>query len=658
MGEPTWLGTWAQRIKLTIDGSKIEGDLIDFPVLVKISNSSGLTARDVTAVFDELTLSSGTYNLSDYEDDFTGTNGDPPDPNKWEENDATNSLDIQSNKLHFDGEGSGNKISYVVSRFEFNGNSAFDLQADFDLLTWTSPSSNDNYVRFQVGTATTYTWMARQQGSGGSTNRMRLYGNGGTNNSAWNWTGTTGKFRFTWDSSTLKAFVWTGSQWEWNGNTAGYSCSETYNGQEVYVVMLVEQETTGGDVEATFDNFQINSGSAIYDVNRKKVAFTTASGVDQCYAEIDLFDTVNEEAYYWVKVPTLSSGTDVILYFYYDTNQPANSSYIGDVSEIAGRNVWDSNFVMVQHMAQDPTGTMTDSTANATDTTASNAFESGDLIDGLVGKAISADGVAESFDLPTTGTLEVSPFTIEMFVQKDTQGTSSRGLITYLPKGAHNDGRGWQLRTTSDEKPYILKGSADGSWDSANATTVIDNGEYHHIAARFQTSVLLDILVNGIIEDSEPSELSAVVYTDHPSATNPPSKQSRIFCEVDSSGNDSGFADAKIDEIRISNIVRSQAWLKATNHTLRDDLITFNAPQDQHVFSFSGFVQVQGSPAARTVYLFRRSTGELVGSAVSSAIDGSFIIGSPYYEYHFVVILPEVGDGYNLISDDQIHPGI
>jgi len=402
--------------------------------------------------------------------------------------------------------------------------------------------------------------MARQQGTGGATNRMRLYGNGGTNDSAWNWTGTAGKFRFTWDgSSTLKAYVWTGAQWEWNGNTAGYTCSEDYSGDEMAVNLLFEQEATGGDVEATFDNFQINSGHVIYDVNRKKVAFTTADGTTQCYAEIEDFDVADEEVFYWVKVPIISS----------------------------------------------------------------------------------------------------IPFTVEVFIQKDTQG-SGVSLVAYQPKGANAEGRGWLLRCNSDI-PGFLKGSGDGSWESVNATTDIANSEYHHLAVRFEADTLFDILINGTIEDNEtnPSELTDVTYADSGSSSNPPTKQARIFCGVDEPGADSGFADGKIDEIRISNTVRSVSWVKATNYTARDNFITYTAPETEpapSVGTFNGYVQLAGENVARIVTLYRRSTGELQDYTTSNPNTGYFELETPYDELHYLVILPDIDDGYQPIARDQIDP--
>ena len=45
---------WANRVQITIDHTKVTSDLTQFPVLIKISNSSGTTATDLTAIFTAL----------------------------------------------------------------------------------------------------------------------------------------------------------------------------------------------------------------------------------------------------------------------------------------------------------------------------------------------------------------------------------------------------------------------------------------------------------------------------------------------------------------------------------------------------------------------------------------------------------------------------
>ena len=50
----SWLGYWGNRIKLSIDNSKIDADLTDFPVLIRLSSSAGITGADVSFIFDEV----------------------------------------------------------------------------------------------------------------------------------------------------------------------------------------------------------------------------------------------------------------------------------------------------------------------------------------------------------------------------------------------------------------------------------------------------------------------------------------------------------------------------------------------------------------------------------------------------------------------------
>ena len=52
--EPDWLGGWDNRVKITIDSDDILSTLSDFPVLIYLSNSSGIFDEDVSFVFDKL----------------------------------------------------------------------------------------------------------------------------------------------------------------------------------------------------------------------------------------------------------------------------------------------------------------------------------------------------------------------------------------------------------------------------------------------------------------------------------------------------------------------------------------------------------------------------------------------------------------------------
>lgn len=64
-----WLGTWANRARITIDNANVDSDLSDFPVLIHISASSGSSSEDISAVFDELTSDANRKKIAVTEDD-------------------------------------------------------------------------------------------------------------------------------------------------------------------------------------------------------------------------------------------------------------------------------------------------------------------------------------------------------------------------------------------------------------------------------------------------------------------------------------------------------------------------------------------------------------------------------------------------------------
>ena len=79
----------------------------------------------------------------------------------------------------------------------------------------------------------------------------------------------------------------------------------------------------------------------------------------------------------WVKVPSVSSAVDTVIYVtYHETDsQPSASATYGSEA------VWDADFVGVWQLDQDPTGTVVDSTANGNDDFF-GSMTSGDLGDG------------------------------------------------------------------------------------------------------------------------------------------------------------------------------------------------------------------------------------------------------------------------------------
>lgn len=59
-----WLVGWKNRVKITIDNATVDAALVDFPVLLQLSAASGISAADVTFVFDELLVAANRKKIA------------------------------------------------------------------------------------------------------------------------------------------------------------------------------------------------------------------------------------------------------------------------------------------------------------------------------------------------------------------------------------------------------------------------------------------------------------------------------------------------------------------------------------------------------------------------------------------------------------------
>jgi hypothetical protein len=383
------------------------------------------------------------------------------------------------------------------------------------------------------------------------------------------------------------------------------------------------------------EQLEIHKGNAVWDgaftpppltiPNDKKIAITTGDGVTQCPVEIENWDADGNEALLWTKAPLIYADRDTDFYLYFDKTKPDNSN-IGDVGDAISRTVWDNGYALVCHMQSG----LIDS-ANGYDGTNVGS----DVVDGKIDKARAFPNTADKITFPTTAFSSENNFTIETILTP-TSETSSHAWEAH---GATSDP---SLEGTSADLNFWVDGS------NYVGTGVLTIGEDHYVACAYNSATGSQrLFLNDSLNDSDTYQRAFTSWGS--------------YLNVGNRGNGSS-ADArnyggKIEELRVSTIARSDAWLKATYHSNWGTLLTFDSPTEIPVFGFSGVVKVGTTPAARTVNLYRRSTGELVGTTVSDANTGEFVVESRYNELHYVVVLPETSEGFNIISYDQIDPG-
>ncbi|MHA1482829.1 MAG: DNRLRE domain-containing protein [Candidatus Heimdallarchaeaceae archaeon] len=317
------------------------------------------------------------------------------------------------------------------------------------------------------------------------------------------------------------------------------------------------------DVSCVFDELTTND-------NRKKIAVTKSDGTTELYVEIEQWDDANEKAvlHAGLSGDTLSSSADTDYYLYYDKDHADNTAKVGDTNSTPAESVWDSNFKMVQHLADGADTSHTyDSTSNDNDGTKKGAGEPTEIA-GQIGQAQDFNGSDEYVILsepPSTST-NVNTGSISAWIQTLDAGASYRGVAVKQQAFGM----------------FLLDGVlAIYDWGNGAARTTginVEGADWHYICLTFQNidgetpSNNADLFIDGdnkctvTLKLSSQGEGIAIG-----SGMNPPTSQ---------------FFNGIIDEVRLSSVVRTAAWIKATYNSGNDSLFTYGSEEEAP----SGFI--------------------------------------------------------------------
>ena len=257
-----------------------------------------------------------------------------------------------------------------------------------------------------------------------------------------------------------------------------------------------------------------------------------------------------------VRIPTLSASTDTVFYLAYGDS--GISTFQGDVA-----GTWDSNFKLVAHMPDGTTLAADDSTSNGNDGTVTGAVAA----TGKVGGAARFDGSGDKIDFGSPSSLDsMTALTLETWVRRD---TISGSADDYLLSKAWDSGSGyggWALyvRRNSDATNgnKVLFSSA---WTGSTFETAIWRGttQINTTTAWYRVVVTYDgsssandpiIYINGAAETiAEPQSPSGTLKSD---------SSNNVLAGDSLYG--SAVLDGYLDEVRISNVVRSASYVVAS----------------------------------------------------------------------------------------------
>lgn len=334
--------------------------------------------------------------------------------------------------------------------------------------------------------------------------------------------------------------------------------------------------------------------------NSKKIAITQSDGTTQLYAEVETWDATSSKAVLHVSKTgwTISSSTDTIIYLYYDKNQTDNTTYVGVTGDSPAQSVWDGNFLVVYHMNDASTTKIIDSTANINTGTKKSAGEPVEIT-GLVGKTQSFDG-NNDYAYPTNNIASANISTIECIANLTQQAQT---------KGAYNHLFGSQLYQHTANNFFYCYGTNDYyNWIPSIATN-------YHLAWVFPNTMA--------------STTGSKLYHDGVSVNVTQQTGSHAGALFQLIGSSVNSWYGLIDEVRISNTARQASWIKTTNYSLRDSLLSYGP----EVFCTSGamcgntYMIIESSinsggqdNQTSTSYRLRETIGEVgVGDSTSTS---------------------------------------
>ena len=533
IGNCAWLSGYDQRIKLTIDNTKVDAALSDFPVTVFFTLIQG------EEIFTEFDADSDYMKCA-----FTS-------------NDGTTQLYAEK------------------ELFTINASSQYP------------PAQSDTYVKSTTKFDTNY-WAYY------ATDPTKSLTGSHTTNSWLSASGSNTNQRFHIDLGSAKIvkkiyyenFHGTGSLTDrgvqnftfWGSNTgAGTFDDLVYANDEGWTQLTISQSTfdqhTASDVADPKYITVTNSTAYRYYAFKFADNYTSAT-----YIGVRRIELQAGEVIYHVKVPSVASGADTDIYYYYDNDHADNTTYIGAINTTAGGHVWDSNFKAVYHMVDATTSTVVDSTSNNYDLTKKGANEPIEAI-GKVGQGQDFDKTDDYLRNGTT--LDYSTMTHE-FITKITRADMNDYTAVLLDKADLTVGTNYGYYiwfADSDANPNKLGALWERGSNGGVKTISCTMDSFFNSDNPICVAITFDASVEAASEFFRNGAKQVLTATDWDPVGSHTASTIALAIGSRSVTNSSYVLDGTMDEIRISDSVRTDAWIKATYNSLWDSLLTYGSEE-------------------------------------------------------------------------------
>lgn len=337
---------------------------------------------------------------------------------------------------------------------------------------------------------------------------------------------------------------------------------------------------------------EVAGGGRVESSEGYDIAFTASDGVTLLDFEIEKYVPSTGELEAWVKIPNLSAAADVPIYMYYGSGQ---TSSLEDVS-----GVWDDggsgHFASVWHLGESPAATAGDfDDATANDNDSVNTTNQPDAAAGKIDGALDFNGADDYLEFSDSQELRMNTGgTISAWINLTSIGEGSAGRIIDKSTGTSAES-GYMLAVVSSQ---VVDFEVNGGADTLSSLNAITLGQSQLVTVTFDGSGR-KIYVNGTDVTSSNGSLTAL----------PPDTAGSVSVG-NRAGNTDRALDGIVDEVRLSNVVRSADWIKT-------EFNNQNTPS-----SFYSVGSEEEKPIMILEYRFDEGTGTVVHDESFNDNDG------------------------------------
>ena|SRR3989344_4178671 len=279
--------------------------------------------------------------------------------------------------------------------------------------------------------------------------------------------------------------------------------------------------------------------------------FTSSDGTTVLPYEIETYSSSSGQFIGWVNVTTLSVTQDTIIYVYYGgpSSGATNQNKTG---------VWDSNYKGVWHLKEDPavagTNGIKDSTSNGNHGTDNGSMDANDQVAGQMNGSLDFDGSDDYVRVEDSSSLNFQNSSVSIGMWIYWGGTvSGRTIAKANSGGSPYHGDFFMKLDTSNQKLSVRFKTNDSSQTQNPEVVSSINfpiNKWAHAFATFNTDTdTTRLYTNGILVAEDTVSIYELLDT------------TGFLCTCNPSFPPQSIG-GKIDEIRVSNTVRSADWIK------------------------------------------------------------------------------------------------